>query len=68
MQELAVQRGFRPVNEEVIASQVAQSPFLRWKDVGVAADITRLQGMRFLNRDVLDAILNFYRQDILGKQ
>jgi hypothetical protein len=68
MQELAVQMGFRPVNEEVIASQVAQSPFLRWGSVGVAADITRLQGMRFLNRDVLDAILNFYRQDILGQK
>lgn len=68
MQELAVQMGFRPVNEEVLPSQVSGSPFVRWRSVGIIPDITRMQGMRFLSRDVLEAILEFYRTDILGQR
>ncbi len=68
MQEMAVQMGFRPVNEEVLPSKVSDSPFVRWQPVGVVPDITRMQGMRFMSRDVLDAILEFYRVDILGQK
>jgi hypothetical protein len=68
MQQLAVQMGFRPVNEEVLPSKVVDSPFVRWQSVGVIADITRMQGMRFMSRDVLDAILQFYRVDVLGQK
>ena len=68
MQELAVQMGFRPVNEEVLPSRVSDSPFVRWQSAGIVPDITRMQGMRFLNRDVLDAILEFYRVDVLGQK
>jgi hypothetical protein len=68
MQEIAVQMGFRPVNEDVLPSSVTGSPFVRWQSVGVVPDITRMQGMRFMSRDVLDAILEFYRVDILGQK
>ncbi len=68
VQEIAVQMGFRPVNEDVLPSKVSDSPFVRWQGVGVVPDITRMQGMRFMSRDVLDAILEFYRVDILGQK
>ena len=68
MQDLAVKMGFRPVNEDVLPSKVADSPFVRWQNVGVVPDITRMQGMRFMSRDVLDAILQFYRVDVLGQK
>ena len=68
MQQIAVQMGFRPVNEDVLPSKVSDSPFVRWQSVGVVPDITRMQGMRFMSRDVLDAILEFYRVDVLGQK